>query len=335
MIRCLLGTFPVLLFLACLIYLDSYKLVSARSVLLVILAGAASAVASYWANTGLLSLTGIGLRHYTRYGAPVVEEFLKAGVLVYLIRSKKVGFLVDAAIYGFAVGTGFAVIENLYYLQARSGTSLTVWVIRGFGTATMHGGATALFAIISKLLSDLRPAHRHSIYLPGIMVAIGAHSFHNHFVLPPLISTAGILLVFPALVIGIFRKSEKSLQHWLGVGFDADVELLELLDSGAFPDSRIGRYLNSLRRSFSGPVVADMLCYLRIQAELAVRAKGAFLMRDSGFPVPPDPEIEANLQELLYLERQVGPTGRQAMAPFVHVKSQDYWQLYQLAGKNA
>lgn len=37
-------------------------------------------------------------------------------------------------------------------------------------------------------------------------------------------------------------------------------------------ESRVGLYLESLRKSFRGKVVPDMLCYLRIQVELALRA---------------------------------------------------------------
>jgi hypothetical protein len=212
---------------------------------------------------------------------------------------------------------------------------LTVWIVRSFGTATMHGAVSALFAIITKLLSDVQSTDRLHVYLPGTMVAVGANSFHNHFVLPPLASTAVTLLVFPVLVFVIFRKSEKSLQQWLGMDLDSDVRLLELINSERFPGSRLGRYLHSVRKSLTGPVAADMFCYLRIQAELAVRAKGAFIMQDCGFSVEPDPAIAADLRELECLEHRIGWIGRNALAPFSHFKDQDYRQLYRLAGMKA
>ena len=55
--------------------------------------------------------------------SPWIEESLKALLLVYLIRTRRVGMLVDAAIYGFAIGTGFALFENLYYLATRPETN--------------------------------------------------------------------------------------------------------------------------------------------------------------------------------------------------------------------
>mgnify|MGYP000417393272 CR=1 FL=1 len=50
--------------------------------------------------------------------------------------------------FGFAVGAGFAVFENLFYLMQAEHRSLLVWFVRGFGTAIMHGGTTATVVIV-------------------------------------------------------------------------------------------------------------------------------------------------------------------------------------------
>lgn len=89
-----------------------------------------------------------------RLVAPVIEELLKGALIIVLIRGGRVGFLVDATIQGFAIGAGFALVENLYYLGALPDSSLGLWLIRGFGTAIMHGGTTAIFAIFSKGLTQ-------------------------------------------------------------------------------------------------------------------------------------------------------------------------------------
>ena len=56
-------------------------------------------------------------RAVSRYIAPIIEESAKAALLVALIASGRVGFLADAAVQGFAIGTGFALFENIWYLQ--------------------------------------------------------------------------------------------------------------------------------------------------------------------------------------------------------------------------
>jgi len=108
--RAPVGLLPVLIFLIVLLYMDSYKLVSLRTVFLVILAGALLPVAGYWINGYAIAALDWEFPVYSRYAAPIIEEGLKASVLVFLFRTNRIGFLVDSAILGFAVGAGFGVI---------------------------------------------------------------------------------------------------------------------------------------------------------------------------------------------------------------------------------
>ena len=331
--KLLVGFLPVVLLLLCLIYLDSYKLVGLRPVLIAIVAGGLAAGVGYLLNAALWGQLAWEVGLYSRYVAPLVEETLKALLLVYLIRSHRIGFLVDAAIFGFAVGAGFALIENLYYLNLVGDARLVVWIVRGFGTAFMHGGATAIFGIVSKTLADRRSSAGPAVFLPGLLLAVVVHSFYNHFFLSPMLSTLAILVVLPPLLALVFHYSERSVQDWLGVGFDADTELLELINSGSLSESRVGRYLHSLTERFHGPVVADMLCYLRLHTELSLRAKGELMMRELGFRSELETETRAKFEEMKYLERSIGATGRLAMAPFLHVSGKTLWQLYMLEQK--
>jgi len=324
----LVGLAPVVCFLAALLLLDSYKLVRVRLVLGVVVAGMAVGLAAYAANGAILERTGIDFASYTRYGAPLVEEVLKALVVVALVRSHRIGFLVDAAILGFAVGTGFALVENLQYLRLFPEAGLGTWVVRGFGTAMMHGGATALVAIGG--LALVERAGPVAAYLPGFAVAVVLHSAFNHFFLSPLASTFGIALAMPPLLYFAFERSERALGTWLGKGFDADAEMLELINSGRLSDSPVGRYLHSLKDKFHGPVVADVLCYLRLHTELALRAKGVLLMRENGFEAEVDEATRAKFTEMAYLERSIGRTGLLALQPVLHMSHRDLWQMYML-----
>jgi len=325
-LRLLLGLIPVFLYLSALIYLDSYKLVSFRSIARLIAAGSIAAALSFVVNRFLIGSV-LSSESVVQFAAPVVEEILKGLPILYLLRTRRIGFLVDAAIFGFAVGTGFAFIENLYYLWALPDSSLTLWVVRGFGTAVMHGGATALVAMTSKAFSDRRQTAALWLVLPGLVAAGAIHSLFNHFLVSPLIFGMAVLIVFPPLLILVFERSERALQSWLGHGFDLDSDLLESIHSGDFSSSPAGSYLQSLRDHFSGEVLADMLCYLRLHSELSLRAKGLLMLRESGFPVRKDDETEDKLRELRYLKRTIGRTGELALAPIVHASPHDIWQL--------
>jgi len=324
------GLLPVLSFLAALLYLDSYKLVKLRAIVTVVACGALVAGASYLANGYALNLVRIDLASFSRYVAPVTEELLKGLVIVALIRGHRIGFLVDAAIFGFAVGTGFATVENLYFLHLVPNAGVSTWIVRGLGTAMMHGGATAIFAVMGLALLEQTPAATVRALLPGFGLAVVLHSAFNHLLVFPEIATLTILLVLPPLLYLVFQRSEKAVGAWLGQGFDADTEMLELINSGLLSHSPLGDYLSTLKSKFRGPVVADLLCYLRLYTELALRAKGILMMRESGFEVPVDEETRAKFTEIRYLESSIGKTGLLAIQPMCHMSHRDLWQLYML-----
>ncbi len=329
-IQILISVLPVLLFLGALIILDSFKLLALRSVIIMILAGCAAAWTSLAITTAILSRTSANEVLYSHYAAPAIEETLKAAFVVYLIRSKRVGFMVDAAICGFAVGAGFSLIENVYYLQAVVGSSILLWVVRGFGTAVMHGGTTAMFGILAKNLSDRYPDHAAAVLVPPLLMGIVIHALFNHFFLPPILETVLLVTVLPALLFVIFRQSEESTRTWLGIGLDADMELLGLITTGGLSESPIGSYLHSLRERFPVEIIVDMLCLLRLHTELAIRAKGILMMRELGFKTESGPEVMEKFTELRFLEKSIGPTGKLAIAPFLRTTSRDLWQIYML-----
>lgn len=331
-LRVTLSLAPIVLFLAALFPLDSFKLVRPATLLRALAAGAAAALACLAVARGLVGASLVEAGTYSRLAAPLVEETAKAAFVVFLIRRNRVGFMVDAAIVGFATGTGFALVENLYYLLAVDDANLLLWAIRGFGTAVLHGGATAILAIVSKLLADLHPGGGAVIFLPGLGAAIVSHAFFNLFIVwfPPIASTLALLAAFPVLVLVVFARSERLLREWLEVGFGSDVELLEMLRSGELRETHIGVYLRTLKDRFPGEVLADMLCYLQMWVELSIKAKGRLLLREAGVPQPADPVVADRLRELAFLERSIGATGRLALAPFIHGGSRSEWEVEML-----
>jgi len=324
-----LGVLPVLLLLGGLQVMDSYRLVSGSAVSRSLGAGAVAAVLAFAANTWLLH-HGVEAGVLRRYLAPVLEEGLKAIWVVALIRTHRVGFLVDAGVHGFAAGSGFAVVENVYYAWAIGSSGLSFWLVRGLGTAVLHGTTTAILAIVSQSLAERRAAKGLVPFLPGLLLAIGIHSLYNHLLFNPLLATSTILVLTPLLLVVAYETSERAMRVWLGTGLDSDVERLELILSGEERLSPIGEYLDSLRHRFEGPILADMLCLLRIHLELSIRAKGTLIARAAGLDLPVDDDVRARLEELRYLERSIGRTGQLAMLPLLHTRRRDLWQVYVL-----
>ena len=297
-VHALLGLLPVCCFLVALVLLDSYKLVDIRWVLGTIVFGGITAGLSFLIHTGVLDTYDITFTSYSRYASPFIEEALKGLIIVVLLYRNRIGFLVDAAIFGFAVGAGFAVIENVYMLQILPITDIRVWIIRGFGTAMMHGAVTAILAVSYRALIRRKERSPIVAFMPGLLVASITHSIYNHFFFPPIINTIVVLVSLPILMVVIYKQSEAAVADWLDVGFDADTELLELINSGLLSTSKVGLYLLSLKEKFKGEIVADLLCYLRLHVELSIRAKGLLMMRENGFESEVGEETKAKLIEM-------------------------------------
>ncbi|HEV2349986.1 MAG TPA: PrsW family glutamic-type intramembrane protease [Terriglobia bacterium] len=322
---------PVFAFLFGLRFLDSYKLVSLRRILMAVFAGLAVAGICYFINSLGFEIMPLKGRWYPIVGAPILEESLKAAYIAYLMRKSRIGFMVDAAIYGFAVGAGFALLENIVYLNSFQDKSLLLWTIRGFGTAMMHGGTTAIFGIMATTLIARVSSHPWFLFLPGLVIAIGIHSFYNMALLPLLETTVAILIGLPVLMSLIFLQSEKSLQSWLGNKLDKDMELMQMIATGRLVETKAGLYLRSLTNSFPPQVVGDMLCLLQISLELSAIAKGDLMRREAGFPVTPDPSLPDKFKELAFLEKSIGMAGKLAVAPLVSRSSRDLWEVYMLS----
>lgn len=333
LLKIIISLLPVFVFLILLIFMDSYKLLKFHSVIFAIGFGCLTAILSYFINNLTIDIFKINLIKYSRYVSPFWEELLKSLFIIYLIQKRKIGFLVDAAIYGFAIGAGFSLVENLYYLGTIQSQNLLLWIIRGFGTAVMHGGTTSIMAILSTNFSNRYSASKFIVFLPGLIIAYFIHSLFNHFLLSPVFTTILQLLTLPLLIVLSYYYSERDLQEWLEVGMDVDVWLLEYINSGKVYQTKVGEYLHSLKNRFPGEVVADMLCYVRIHLELAIRAKGILMMHEFGFSVPQDPEIGEKLSEMKYLEHSLGKTGKLALSPILHTSTQEFWQIYILGKK--
>lgn len=327
-VKILISLLPVFFFLAGLLLLDSFKLIKKSMLIGAILWGISAAILSYLTAQVNIHLFSFDAKLYSRITAPIVEELLKAICIIYLLRTNKIGFLVDAAIYGFAIGSGFSFLENIYYLNVLTSNNILLWLIRGVGTAVMHAGCTGIFAILAKNMSDKISDKRFYLIILCVIPPILVHSIFNQFLISPIIMTLLQIIILPILILFVFNLSERSLTSWMELSLETDVELLKMMNSNEISKTNIGRYLNTLQKSFSPLVLSDMLCYLKTYTELAVRAKGILIMRNAGFNITIAPDTKEKFEELNYLNKSIGPTGKIALSPLILQSTQDLWQIY-------
>jgi len=325
----LIALVPVVVFLVVLFFMDRFRLVRPDAVVIAIICGAAGAGVSLWINRQLLEASNIPAGVVTRLLAPLLEEAVKAIPLIIWLKRGRVGFLVDAAILGFAVGTGFALVENVQYLSVMSG-SLALWVVRGFGTAMLHGGTTAIFAMMATTAADRHSSRAGVAFMNGWLAAVIIHAGFNYRLLPAVAQTLMILIALPLLMLWVFSRSERAMAEWIGAGLDLDVDLLQLINSDVFEETRMGRYLHELRHRLPGTVVADMFCLLRLELELAVQAKAMLMARDAGVRVDTDADFDALVTEHDSLQRSIGRTGLLAIKPLQVSSRRDRWHRHVL-----
>jgi RsiW-degrading membrane proteinase PrsW (M82 family) len=144
-----LALIPVLLLLSLFVWLDAFKLMRLREILLLLLLGGIGALAAYPVAGRFLDTLPIGFNSYSRFVAPWIEEAIKAVIIIALFRFNRIGYKLDAVISGFAIGAGFSVLENVIYLLRFPDFGVGTWIVRGLGTAVMHGTTLALLAAIA------------------------------------------------------------------------------------------------------------------------------------------------------------------------------------------
>jgi RsiW-degrading membrane proteinase PrsW (M82 family) len=320
---------PALIFLAALWFMDSFRLVRPGSIALALLYGAAAALGCEALHRWLMPASGLDAAAFSRYVAPITEEAAKAAFIGWLIARGRIGFLVDAAVQGFAIGTGFAIVENATYLRDFGDAPLILWALRGLGAGVLHGATTAMAAIVGKAVADRHPRLRLPI-VAGLALAVFAHSLYNHLLVYPAVAAVVMLLALPVALVAVFERSEKATREWIGAGLDLDLTLLQLVISDGFQATRFGTYLRALPSHFEGVVVADMFCLLRIELELAVQAKAWLIAHEAGLDLPVDDDLRAALAERDYLRRSIGRTGLLALEPLRVTSHRDHWHHHLL-----
>ena len=326
----LISLLPVIVLIVVLYRLDSHRLLGTHFIARMFGMGGVIAVLCAFLNGYVIDALGWDFQEYTRYMAPLIEETLKAAVLVYLFRTNRIGFLVDAGILGFTIGAGFSFVENIYYLHLAQDANYGVWVVRGFGTAIMHGGATALFALIAETLTERHRKMNPLLYVPGLIVAVLLHSVFNHFPVSPILSTAVTLLILPTILFLVFERNASTIHNYLEKDFAAHRKLLRQITHGEFSGCEAGRFLSDMQTKLAAPVAAEMVRYFCLHTELVLNAESILLGREQGVDVEIGEEIRRKLIEMHELEKHIGRAGLQALRPHLDFSAKDMWEIHML-----
>jgi len=337
LLKAFMAIVPVLAFLIIFDRLDVFDLISTRVIAVLVAAGAGIAFLTLQINTTLTYVTPLDGEGLSRYVAPILEEALKAIPIIILFHQNKLGYKLDAGIAGFAVGSGFAAFENIYFLHEMAGASTATWLVRGFGTAVMHGGATAVFALVSHTMTGRQTAGSSakyvfgmSYFLPGLIVAAVLHGIFNWSGTHPLVIMVLTLIFVPLVLFLTFAFDEKFTKNWLKQDSDEHRKILEDLESGAYMDSKRGARVLAVVDLSLTATLDDVLAYIKLKTQLVLRAEELILASQQEEDFAVGEEEMDMFEELVVLEGRIGVLTLMALEPHLGFSRNDLWELSRL-----
>lgn len=331
-----LALIPVLMLTAAFIWLDVFKLVSFWETVGLLLLGGAAAVAAYPVSGAFLDTLPIGFSNYSRFAAPWIEEALKALVVIGLFRFNRIGLKLDAVIMGFAVGAGFSVVENIFYLLRFPELGAGVWMVRGIGTAVMHGTTAALLAAIAHRLAtrelhhEARDFHfRLWWFAPGFIAAVAIHTAFNQFPSQPMLAMLVTSLLAPLTLMAILRFGTGEARQWLEAEEESHRVLLQSLEAGSFPDRPGWRRIEELVER-SGPQTGALIReYVTVLTRLILTEEELLLQQSSEIRRV-ESDSAALFDRFKELRRQLGLMTISALTSLLPFSRSDYWEVWEL-----
>jgi RsiW-degrading membrane proteinase PrsW (M82 family) len=332
-----LALVPVLVMLTIFVWFDAFKLMNLKEILVLLLLGGLGAIASYPVSGRLLDTLPIGFSNYSRFVAPWIEEAIKGVLVILLFRFNRIGFKLDAVISGFALGAGFSVIENIIYLVRLSDYGAGTWLVRGLGTAVMHGTTLALLAATAHEFAERETREAAGEFnfnllwfAPGYLIAVLIHMVFNQFPERPLIAMLGAAMFAPIAILWIFQLGTTEAQKWLEEEYAQHKAQLEALRSGRWPDGVSGERMAAVAARL-GPETGERIRrYWELQAWLVVEAEETLMEEAAGDARFDKDAIRATFAELDTLKRQLGRMGYAALRRNLPFSRNDYWELSEL-----
>ena len=327
---------PVLLMAVLFAWLDVFKLMSPWEMIGCLLLGMVAALVAWPLSGQMLDTLPMGYSFYSRIVAPWIEEALKGIALALLLMTNRIGFKIDAIICGFAIGAGFSVIENILYLARFPELTTSVWLVRGLGTAVMHGTTTAILAAIAHELGErsLRREGGRAFnplwLLPGYVAASLVHLLFNQFPSHPREVMVATLIAAPIVLIAIMRWGEGETQRWLVEESEEHRRWLEQWRAGGFPDDSSGRRIAALSARSKPAEAALIREYCMLKTQLVLTAEEELLDRDRQLEEGETERLHASFARLEQLKRALGKVGYAALRRQLPFSANDEWELSEL-----
>lgn len=300
-----------LLFLYFIRRLDIYGSERSKLFLLALAWGMLATVGAYVVNHSLWEYTNtLPQIVVTRLTAPITEELFKSLILIYLVRRTDFTYFVDGAVYGFAVGTGFAVVENVSYLyRVPESETLIVAVIRVFSAALLHGTASGIVGTTLGRFRFGRGISRTLSPVLGLGAAMALHITYNNTVTAEGLGALAVLLgigiglggvaLTAASVIAGLREERSWLHETLGLKLRVSEEEATIIQHLGDLD----KLLQPVTKRFGKRKRDQVATFLHLEARLGLKRE----VEEKAI----DPEAKAELHnQVVAMEEQLDSARR-------------------------
>ena len=332
-----LALLPVLVLLAAFVWLDVFKLMNPAEIALLLFAGIVGAIVAWPVAGRFLDTLPIGYSNYSRFVAPWLEEAIKALIIVLLFRLNRIGYKLDAVISGFAIGAGFSVVENIIYLIRFPDYGTGTWLVRGFGTAIMHGTTVAVLAAIAHEFAEKETREAAADFdfslmwfVPGYGVAVALHTAFNQFPDRPLLAMVVAAIVGPIALIAVLNLGTAEAQRWLAAECAEHRAQLEALRAGRWPNGPAGERIAALASRLDSEAVKRVRRYWELQAWLVAEAEETMMEEAAGDAEFDGGQVRAAFAELDGLRRALGRSTYAALRALLPFSRNDLWEVAEL-----
>lgn len=291
--------------------LDFYKTGQFFTILISFAAGIGAYLLAAEFNRMTYNQGWLGRDDIIRYSAPVIEEILKGLVLWFLVSRPKFTYFIEGAVYGFAAGIGFAIVENFEYIRSAD-TGLSVALSRVISTNLIHAATTSILGIALGL-ARFEPSLARRILggLLGLLAAMLLHVGFNNMVTRV---NSGLLLVYAAvsgfisagLIAYAIRRGLKIGKAWL----EESLGMTDRVTSGeAAVVTRmesVDDILEPLAERFGDKKTGQIKDFLTKQARLGFLRKSVERLADERMKRATEEEIAKLRAQVDVARRQVG-----------------------------
>ena len=333
---------PVVIYIIVVYQIDNFSLISVKRLLLLILCGMLTALACF----ALFQLTGTIIPESQSDSVnPIIEEMVKGIPLLWLAARKKIVFFIDSVICGAAVGGGFSILENIFYLLLGDQMGIGTVLFRGLEVALVHMGCSALVAaglmLIVRMIeySRSRSVVKKSDIAMSVFLLSEApvlHLFHNTFHFVPLVQFVFVIGTLGGLLVWTYFYDVEMIHSWIDTGLDKQLDLLASIKTGHLDDTPTGKFLESVKDAFPQKDFFDIICYVQLHVELSVASRSRVMLRETGLEdnLPLSDEMKEQIisQYIEYkiLEKRLGNAARMTIAPIVKYDPAEYKALEDL-----